>query len=219
MNTHLHLINNCVLVLFSEAYEETQKKENPPFLSQNESSSSASDDDPVPDVPLCQICKDVTTDAVMTPCCGNSYCEFLHKQILLRKFVWPWTYSMWLFGCRYPNVSAGFRWTCLSQLQTVSCVSWWFEYEHVLTPSKTAKLYIMLSSIKSSLQNRFSGSCSHRKWRIQPRGLDSHTPENAWTFIRRVLLLAWASAINPSQPFLNLTGPVPVYPPLRGDRI
>ncbi|KAI7810275.1 E3 ubiquitin-protein ligase RBBP6, partial [Triplophysa rosa] len=73
----------------NEAYA-SQKKDNPPFLPQNDSSSSTSDEDPVLDAFLCQICKDLITDAVMTPCCSNSYCddcEFLHKQILLRKFV------------------------------------------------------------------------------------------------------------------------------------
>lgn len=90
MNTHLRLVEYCLLVLFSEAYA-TEKNGTPPFLPQNESSSSTSDDDPVPDAFLCQICRGLMTDAVMTPCCSNSYCdecESLPKQIFPQKVCW-----------------------------------------------------------------------------------------------------------------------------------
>lgn len=58
-------------VLFSQAYKEG-KKERPPF---------SQDPEPVaekPEIPedlLCNICKDLLTDAVMIPCCGNSFCD------------------------------------------------------------------------------------------------------------------------------------------------
>ncbi|XP_057190322.1 E3 ubiquitin-protein ligase RBBP6-like [Triplophysa rosa] len=66
----------------NEAYA-SQKKDNPPFLPQNDSSSSTSDEDPVLDAFLCQICKDLITDAVMTPCCSNSYCDDCIRTCLL----------------------------------------------------------------------------------------------------------------------------------------
>ncbi|OXB81854.1 UNVERIFIED_CONTAM: hypothetical protein H355_015051 [Colinus virginianus] len=50
------------------------KKEKPPFLPE-EPSSSSEEDDPIPDELLCLICKDIMTDAVVIPCCGNSYCD------------------------------------------------------------------------------------------------------------------------------------------------
>ena len=54
-----------------EAYARG-KKEKPPFLPEEPSSSSG---DPIPDELLCLICKDTMTDAVVTPCCGNGYCD------------------------------------------------------------------------------------------------------------------------------------------------
>lgn len=57
----------------SEAYA-IGKKEKPPFLPE-EPSSSSEEDDPIPDELLCLICKDIMTDAVVIPCCGNSYCD------------------------------------------------------------------------------------------------------------------------------------------------
>lgn len=57
----------------SEAYA-IGKKEKPPFVPQEQSSSS-DDEDPVPDELLCLICKDLMADAVVIPCCGNSYCD------------------------------------------------------------------------------------------------------------------------------------------------
>ncbi|NXT39435.1 RBBP6 ligase, partial [Pelecanoides urinatrix] len=57
----------------AEAYA-IGKKEKPPFLPE-EPSSSSEEDDPIPDELLCLICKDIMTDAVVIPCCGNSYCD------------------------------------------------------------------------------------------------------------------------------------------------
>lgn len=64
---------HCFLCFISEAYA-IGKKEKPPFVPQEQSSSS-DDEDPVPDELLCLICKDLMTDAVVIPCCGNSYCD------------------------------------------------------------------------------------------------------------------------------------------------
>lgn len=61
------------LHLHREAYA-IGKKEKPPFLPQEQSSSSE-EEDPVPDELLCLLCKDLMTDAVVIPCCGNSYCD------------------------------------------------------------------------------------------------------------------------------------------------
>lgn len=60
-------------MFYREAYA-IGKKEKPPFLPE-EPSSSSEEDDPIPDELLCLICKDIMTDAVVIPCCGNSYCD------------------------------------------------------------------------------------------------------------------------------------------------
>ena len=57
----------------SEAYA-IGKKEKPPFVARAKSSSEE-DEDPIPDELLCLLCKDLMTDAVVIPCCGNSYCD------------------------------------------------------------------------------------------------------------------------------------------------
>lgn len=64
-------------IFYREAYA-IGKKEKPPFLPE-EPSSSSSEDDPIPDELLCLICKDIMTDAVVIPCCGNSYCDECKK--------------------------------------------------------------------------------------------------------------------------------------------
>ncbi|XP_056624196.1 E3 ubiquitin-protein ligase RBBP6-like isoform X1 [Triplophysa dalaica] len=73
---------HVIPIINAEAYA-SQKKENPPFFPQNESSSSTSGEDAVPDDFLCRICKDLITDAVMTPCCSNSYCDDCIRTCLL----------------------------------------------------------------------------------------------------------------------------------------
>uniref|UniRef100_A0A663N876 RING-type domain-containing protein n=1 Tax=Athene cunicularia TaxID=194338 RepID=A0A663N876_ATHCN len=51
-------------------------KEKLPFLPEKPSSSSPScSSDPIPEEPLCCICKEIMTEAVTIPCCGNSYCD------------------------------------------------------------------------------------------------------------------------------------------------
>ncbi|KAJ7305937.1 hypothetical protein JRQ81_010303 [Phrynocephalus forsythii] len=65
----------------AEAYA-IGKKEKPPFLPE-EPSSSSSEEDPIPDELLCLICKDIMTDAVVIPCCGNSYCDECIRTSLL----------------------------------------------------------------------------------------------------------------------------------------
>uniref|UniRef100_A0A3Q0S3F1 CCHC-type domain-containing protein n=1 Tax=Amphilophus citrinellus TaxID=61819 RepID=A0A3Q0S3F1_AMPCI len=57
----------------AEAYAQG-KKERPPFVPHDQSSSE-DDNDPIPDELLCPICNDLMTDAVVIPCCGNSYCD------------------------------------------------------------------------------------------------------------------------------------------------
>jgi hypothetical protein len=70
---YLLTILNAQTVFYREAYA-IGKKEKPPFLPE-EPSSSSEEDDPIPDELLCLICKDIMTDAVVIPCCGNSYCD------------------------------------------------------------------------------------------------------------------------------------------------
>lgn len=68
-----------MMFYYSQAYKEG-KKEKPPF---------AQDPEPVvekPEIPedlLCNICKDLLTDAVMIPCCGNSFCDECIRTFLL----------------------------------------------------------------------------------------------------------------------------------------
>lgn len=70
-------------VIYREAYA-IGKKEKPPFLPE-ERSSSSEEDDPIPDELLCLICKDIMNDAVVIPCCGNSYCDECKYLYLLGK--------------------------------------------------------------------------------------------------------------------------------------
>lgn len=67
------LVSKAVICSYREAYAQG-KKERPPFVPR-EQSSSEDDADPIPDELLCPICNDLMTDAVVIPCCGNSYCD------------------------------------------------------------------------------------------------------------------------------------------------
>lgn len=61
-----------LLSLCSKAYA-VGKKEKPPFVPQELPVSK--DKDPVPKELLCLICKEMLSDAVVIPCCGNSFCD------------------------------------------------------------------------------------------------------------------------------------------------
>ncbi|XP_028286675.1 E3 ubiquitin-protein ligase RBBP6-like [Parambassis ranga] len=65
----------------AEAYAQG-KKERPPFVPHDQSRSE-DDTDPIPDELLCPICNDLMTDAVVIPCCGNSYCDDCIRTALL----------------------------------------------------------------------------------------------------------------------------------------
>ena len=65
----------------AEAYA-IGKKEKPPFLPE-EPSPPSEQGDPIPEELLCLICKDIMTDAVLIPCCGNSYCDECVRTALL----------------------------------------------------------------------------------------------------------------------------------------
>ncbi|XP_054861335.1 E3 ubiquitin-protein ligase RBBP6 isoform X2 [Amphiprion ocellaris] len=65
----------------AEAYA-IGKKEKPPFIPQ-EQSKSEDEDDPIPEELLCLICGDLLSDAVVIPCCGNSYCDDCIRTTLL----------------------------------------------------------------------------------------------------------------------------------------
>ena len=67
--------------LDAEAYA-IGKKEKPPFLPE-EPSPPSEKGDPIPEDLLCLICKDIMTDAVLVPCCGNSYCDECVRTALL----------------------------------------------------------------------------------------------------------------------------------------
>ncbi|XP_058795388.1 E3 ubiquitin-protein ligase RBBP6 isoform X3 [Phymastichus coffea] len=62
-----------------QAYKEG-KKEKPPFSHDPE---PAVEKPEIPEDLLCNICKDLLTDAVMIPCCGNSFCDECIRTFLL----------------------------------------------------------------------------------------------------------------------------------------
>uniref|UniRef100_A0A8C0F8D8 RBBP6 ligase n=1 Tax=Bubo bubo TaxID=30461 RepID=A0A8C0F8D8_BUBBB len=80
----------AIPIINAEAYARG-KKEKPPFLPEqpsssspsSSSSSSSSSDDPIPEELLCFICKEIMTEAVIIPCCGNSYCDECIRTALL----------------------------------------------------------------------------------------------------------------------------------------
>jgi hypothetical protein len=52
------------------------KKEKPPFVKSESPERSQEDDDKkIPSELLCDLCKGLLADAVVIPCCGNSYCD------------------------------------------------------------------------------------------------------------------------------------------------
>nr|XP_026689737.1 E3 ubiquitin-protein ligase RBBP6 [Ciona intestinalis] len=64
---------------------EVGKKEKPPFIPQSETKSieDEEEDEPIPDELICLLCKDLLVDAVVIPCCGNSYCDECIRNALL----------------------------------------------------------------------------------------------------------------------------------------
>jgi hypothetical protein len=60
------------VVVFSEAYKEV-KKEKPPFLPNSDYNEVGLPE--IPDDLKCSLCQDLLQDAVLIPCCGNSYCD------------------------------------------------------------------------------------------------------------------------------------------------
>ncbi|XP_008286963.1 E3 ubiquitin-protein ligase RBBP6 isoform X2 [Stegastes partitus] len=65
----------------AEAYANG-KKEKPPFI-QQEQPKIEEEADPIPEELLCLICHDLLSDAVVIPCCGNSYCDDCIRTTLL----------------------------------------------------------------------------------------------------------------------------------------
>ncbi len=50
------------------------KKERPPFAAQVVE-EAPSEEKNIPGELLCPLCKDIAMDAVVIPCCGNSFCD------------------------------------------------------------------------------------------------------------------------------------------------
>ncbi|XP_051568982.1 E3 ubiquitin-protein ligase RBBP6-like [Myxocyprinus asiaticus] len=71
----------AIRIINAEAYANG-KKERPPFLPQDEPSSSKQED-LVPNELLCLICQELMTDALVIPCCRNSYCDECIQMYLL----------------------------------------------------------------------------------------------------------------------------------------
>ncbi|XP_034750569.1 E3 ubiquitin-protein ligase RBBP6-like isoform X2 [Etheostoma cragini] len=84
-NTKGAMLTNCgryaIPTIDAEAYA-IGKKERPPFGPQVETMSEG-EEDPVPEELLCLICHDLLSDAVVIPCCGNSYCDDCIRTALL----------------------------------------------------------------------------------------------------------------------------------------
>ncbi|XP_049924463.1 E3 ubiquitin-protein ligase RBBP6-like isoform X3 [Epinephelus moara] len=79
------MLTNCgryaIPAIDAEAYA-IGKKERPPFVPQ-EQPKSEEEEDPLPEELLCLICHDLLNDAVLIPCCGNSYCDDCIRTTLL----------------------------------------------------------------------------------------------------------------------------------------
>ena len=61
------------------------KKEKPPFVKSESPEPAPEDDDKkIPGELLCLICNNLLTDAVVIPCCGNSYCDECKSEVRLR---------------------------------------------------------------------------------------------------------------------------------------
>ncbi|KAK8786984.1 hypothetical protein V5799_023239 [Amblyomma americanum] len=70
----------AVPLIDHEAYKEV-KKEKPPFV--REPTPEPVQEPQLPDELLCMICHDLLQDAVLIPCCGNSFCDDCVRQALL----------------------------------------------------------------------------------------------------------------------------------------
>jgi hypothetical protein len=74
------------MFICSQAYKEG-KKERPPFQQEPEPIVEKPE---IPEDLLCNVCKDLLTDAVMIPCCGNSFCDECkllgHDVVKVREF-------------------------------------------------------------------------------------------------------------------------------------
>ena len=64
-------VSQVLMFIYSQAYKEG-KKERPPFQQEPEPVAEKPE---IPEDLLCNVCKDLLTDAVMIPCCGNSFCD------------------------------------------------------------------------------------------------------------------------------------------------
>ncbi|GFQ67038.1 e3 ubiquitin-protein ligase RBBP6 [Trichonephila clavata] len=70
----------AVPLIDHQAYKEV-KKEKPPFVPQED--PIAEPEAEIPGELLCMFCKDLLQDAVLIPCCGNSFCDECIRQVLL----------------------------------------------------------------------------------------------------------------------------------------
>ncbi|KAM9843993.1 uncharacterized protein ACBR49_013122 [Aulostomus maculatus] len=79
------MLTNCgryaIPAIDAQAYA-IGKKEKPPFVPQEQPKVEC-EEEPVPDELLCLICRSLLSDAVVIPCCGNSYCDDCIRTTLL----------------------------------------------------------------------------------------------------------------------------------------
>lgn len=53
----------------------------------------SNDKDPIPNELLCLICKEMLTDAVVIPCCGNSFCDDCESHLHTRTHTYTHSFS------------------------------------------------------------------------------------------------------------------------------
>lgn len=66
-------LTSSILPISRMAYKQG-KKEKPPFV-KSDSPERKQEEKIIPGELLCPVCKDLLTDAVVAPCCGNSSCD------------------------------------------------------------------------------------------------------------------------------------------------
>lgn len=61
--------------------------------------AAAPDTAAVPDELICSLCRDLLTDAVMIPCCGNSFCD--ECEYVIESSSADYTRRIWLWLSAY----------------------------------------------------------------------------------------------------------------------
>ena len=84
------------MVSNSQAYKEV-KKEKPPFVVSSEPEAEV-ESMSIPDELKCGLCYDLLNDAVMTPCCAESFCDECMLKMLTLMFNFELKFSLKLIS-------------------------------------------------------------------------------------------------------------------------